>query len=56
MKIIIEKAGSDTFWYANHIGEIFEVELCTTHDFFEYQIKDEKGIRYVVQGDAKVVE
>lgn len=55
MKIRIEKASADTFWYAKHIGEIFEAELCTTHDFFAFQIKDTNGIHYIVQGDAKVV-
>ena len=56
LKIIIEKASSDTFWYANHIGDIFEVEVCTRYDFFSFQIQDEKGIRYIIEGDAKVVD
>lgn len=53
MKVKIIKASEDTFWYAKHIGQIFEVDKLWKG---EYRLLpyDPNGDFYIVAEDCEV--
>lgn len=55
MKVKIIKASEDTFWYAKHIGETFEVEP-SSPKYLEYVVvpRDAHGDFYIDAKDCEV--
>lgn len=58
MKVKIIKASEDSFWYANHIGEEFEVEKKNSRYGPEYVVVPRRidGDFYIVADDCEIVE
>lgn len=51
VKVIIKKSSKPTYWYANHIGEVFEC-FPTTHGEFQVSQNLSGIIQYITQEDC----
>ena len=58
MKVKIIKSSVDSFLYADHIGEVFEVEKKNSRYGLEYVVlpRDVNGDHYIDAGDCEIVE
>jgi hypothetical protein len=55
MNVKIIKASEDTFWYAKHIGQTFEVEPANPK-YLEYVVvpREQHGDFYIMADDCEV--
>ena len=53
MKVKIQKASKPTYWYANHVGEVFEVAKYNDED---YSVLNDELYRRIVIADCEPVE